>query len=250
MLHIIHNIGGASRICGARSRSDMCNTTGWCANHDTSRIAAQRRRWRRPPDRWTGSTPQHCHTHDPAGGAGLPKYPRNPPHCWWTGHAPRSHRTTNRCRPEGVDVTRDQTRPHNPTWVGRGRPRLIRRQSRRRSRPGGADDRGLQAGERIPGVMIVQNHRRRLRHPSRHILGKLEIHFNPSTRVGPPMEAGNAIIRDDGRSGNAENTTAGSPNPPHRAAGRSPPPTPQSPSLVPPAHPEPAHWRSPRTAAR
>ncbi len=31
--------------------------------------------------------------------------------------------------------------------------------------------------------------------------GKLEIHFRPSTRTGPPMEAGSAMIRALGRSG-------------------------------------------------
>ena len=31
--------------------------------------------------------------------------------------------------------------------------------------------------------------------------GKLEIHFRPSTRCRPPIDAGSAMIRDAGRSG-------------------------------------------------
>ena len=38
--------------------------------------------------------------------------------------------------------------------------------------------------------------------PAATFCGKLEIHFSPSTRTGPPIEAGSAMIRDAGRSGN------------------------------------------------
>ena len=34
--------------------------------------------------------------------------------------------------------------------------------------------------------------------------GKLEIHFRPSTRSGPPIEAGSAMIRADGPVGEAQ----------------------------------------------
>jgi hypothetical protein len=37
--------------------------------------------------------------------------------------------------------------------------------------------------------------------PAATFSGKLEIHFRPSTRSFPPMEAGSAMIRADGRSG-------------------------------------------------
>ena len=37
--------------------------------------------------------------------------------------------------------------------------------------------------------------------PAATFSGKLEIHFRPSTRSGPPIEAGSAMIRADGRSG-------------------------------------------------
>lgn len=37
--------------------------------------------------------------------------------------------------------------------------------------------------------------------PAATFSGKLEIHFSPSTRVSPPMEAGSAMIRAVGRSG-------------------------------------------------
>ena len=37
--------------------------------------------------------------------------------------------------------------------------------------------------------------------PAVTFAGKLEIHFRPSTRTCPPIEAGSAMIRDDGRSG-------------------------------------------------
>ncbi len=38
--------------------------------------------------------------------------------------------------------------------------------------------------------------------PAATFCGKLEIHFRPSTRTCPPIEAGRAMIRDAGRSGN------------------------------------------------
>ena len=38
--------------------------------------------------------------------------------------------------------------------------------------------------------------------PAATFPGKLEIHFRPSTRCCPPIEAGRAMIRSDGRSGN------------------------------------------------
>ena len=37
--------------------------------------------------------------------------------------------------------------------------------------------------------------------PAATFPGKLEIHFRPSTRTCPPIEAGSAMMRDDGRSG-------------------------------------------------
>ncbi len=37
--------------------------------------------------------------------------------------------------------------------------------------------------------------------PAATFSGKLEIHFRPSTRSFPPIEAGSAMIRADGRSG-------------------------------------------------
>ena len=38
--------------------------------------------------------------------------------------------------------------------------------------------------------------------PAATFSGKLEIHFRPSTRFGPPIEAGSAMIREAGRSEN------------------------------------------------
>ena len=37
--------------------------------------------------------------------------------------------------------------------------------------------------------------------PAATFSGKLEIHFSPSTRTSPPIDAGSAMIRDVGRSG-------------------------------------------------
>ena len=37
--------------------------------------------------------------------------------------------------------------------------------------------------------------------PAATFSGKLEIHFSPSTRTCPPIDAGSAMIRDVGRSG-------------------------------------------------
>src|SRR4029077_14369192 len=65
---------------------------------------------------------------------------------------------------EGVDVAGDQAGPEGPPP---GRPRLaaavpagtepVRRERRRRGGPGGADDRALQAGERVAGVVVVED---------------------------------------------------------------------------------------------
>jgi len=38
--------------------------------------------------------------------------------------------------------------------------------------------------------------------PAATFSGKLETHFSPSTRTCPPIEAGSAMIREVGRSGN------------------------------------------------
>ena len=38
--------------------------------------------------------------------------------------------------------------------------------------------------------------------PAATFSGKLEIHFRPSTRTFPPIEAGRAMMRAVGRSGN------------------------------------------------
>ncbi len=37
--------------------------------------------------------------------------------------------------------------------------------------------------------------------PAATFSGKLEIHFRPSTPTSPPMDAGSAMMRDEGRSG-------------------------------------------------
>src|SRR3954468_902283 len=39
--------------------------------------------------------------------------------------------------------------------------------------------------------------------------GKLEIHFTPSTRADPAMDAGSAMIREDGRSGKRRKNDGG-----------------------------------------
>src|SRR5918997_4921725 len=38
--------------------------------------------------------------------------------------------------------------------------------------------------------------------PAATLSGKLETHLRPSTRSWPPIEAGSAMMREDGRSGN------------------------------------------------
>ena len=55
--------------------------------------------------------------------------------------------------------------------------------------------------------------------PAAVLSGKLEIHLRPSTRTDPPIDAGSAMIRADGRSGNRRKYDGGfteSPAPCHR----------------------------------
>ena len=40
--------------------------------------------------------------------------------------------------------------------------------------------------------------------PAATLSGKLETHFRPSTRIGPPIEAGSAMIRDGRAVGEAQ----------------------------------------------
>ena len=100
---------------------------------------------------------------------------------------------------EGVDVAGDQTRPDEPdagrAWSAAAQP--VSRQCRRGGGSGGADDRCLQAGERIPGVMIIQDqHRRRPRDPGRHILRETG---NPLQPIHPGWSADRGRQRNDPR---------------------------------------------------
>ncbi len=55
--------------------------------------------------------------------------------------------------------------------------------------------------------------------PAATFSGKLEIHLRPSTRTCPPIDAGRAMIRADGRSGKRRKYDGGlteSPAPCHR----------------------------------
>ena len=84
-----------------------------------------------------------------------------------------------------VNIAGNQTHPNkpDPPRTGPATAQPIRSQSRRRSRPTRTNNRGLQAGKRIPGVMIIEDqHRRRPRNPSRHILRETR---NPLQPIHP-----------------------------------------------------------------
>ena len=79
----------------------------------------------------------------------------------------------------------------------------VRGQRGRGGGAGRADDRALQHGERVAGGVVVEDQHGRGPRDARRprCSGKLEIHFRPSTRFFPPIEAGRAMIREVGRSG-------------------------------------------------
>src|SRR3954466_6303241 len=94
--------------------------------------------------------------------------------------------------------------PTNPARRGRGRPRLSR------SAASTADAAVLVAlmielSRHANGYPVSWSLRMRTADargtPAVTFSGKLEIHLIPSTRTDPPIDAGSAMIRDDGRSG-------------------------------------------------
>ena len=71
----------------------------------------------------------------------------------------------------------------------------VRRQRCRRGRPGGADDRALQAGERVAGVVVVEDqHGRGPRDARRHVLREAG---DPLQAVHPDLPADRGGQRDD-----------------------------------------------------
>ena len=92
----------------------------------------------------------------------------------------------------------------NPTRVGRRRPRLSQ------SAANAADAAVLVAlmielSRQANGYPVSWSLRistaEALGMPAATLSGKLEIHLRPSTRTCPPIDAGSAMMRDDGRSG-------------------------------------------------
>src|ERR671917_236450 len=92
----------------------------------------------------------------------------------------------------------------NPSRVGRGRPRLSQ------SAANAADAAVLVAlmiepSTQANGYPVSWSWRistaEALGRPAATFSGKLEIHLRPSTRTGPPIDAGRATMRDDGRPG-------------------------------------------------
>ena len=103
---------------------------------------------------------------------------------------------------ERVNVAGDQAGAEEPD-PGRPRPAApipagtepVSRQRRRRGGPGGADDRALQAGERVTGVVVVEDqHGRRPRQAGRHVLREAG---DPLQAVHPELPADGGRQRDD-----------------------------------------------------
>ena len=104
---------------------------------------------------------------------------------------------------EGVDVAGDQAGADEPD-PRRALPaagQAVGGQRRERGRPGGADDRCLEAGERITGVVVVQDqHRRGPRDPGGDVLREAR---DPLQAVGPHLPP------DRGRQGDDPRATGG-----------------------------------------
>ena len=98
-----------------------------------------------------------------------------------------------------MDIAGDQAHPEEPD-ARRAPPAAaepVSRQRRRRGRSGGADDRAFQAGERVAGVVVVEDqHGRRPWDAGRHVLRETG---DPLQTIHPHLPADRSGQRDDPR---------------------------------------------------